>query len=404
MQIFSRSIVSLLLIPVIILTACGTSAPAPAKPAETKPAESKPAAPAASPQTAPAAPVAAPASPAASPAAGASPAASPSPSPAAAAAAAPAKPAGPAVPLRWHVQENASQAYIPALMKEKGIDAKYGIEVQMIGFSQNLVQWNAMRAGESDVSSGSFLDLLRQRNNGLKAQAIDTFSTYGNPIVTQASKPYTTIADLRGQKVGTPNATLLDWMIIRAAGKKAEGIDLEADTQMQAAAPGLINGLLDKGDLDAALQYSDFTLAPVNQGKYKELTTVPKLMAAGGLDPEALYLTFNLADAWREKNAALVPALVAAIEETRELMMTDDSVWPALAKRSGMEDQSLMTAFIAKQRASFKAPYSEVKLAPTQTLIASLLETVGQTPIGITAVDAAAFDFKSIEAAKGLRR
>ena len=193
-------------------------------------------------------------------------------------------------------------------------------------------------------------------------------------------------------------------MIVRAAGKKAEGIDLEADTQMQAAAPGLINGLLDKGDLDAALQYSDFTLAPLNQGKYRELTTVPKLMTAAGFDPEALYLTFNLSDAWREKNAALVPALVAAIEETRELMLTDDSVWPALAKRSGMEDQSLLPLFIEKQRASFKAPFNEAKLAPTQTLIASLLETVGQTPIGITSVDAAAFDFKSIEAAKGMRR
>jgi len=193
-------------------------------------------------------------------------------------------------------------------------------------------------------------------------------------------------------------------MIVRAAGKKAEGIDLETDTQLQQAAPGLINGLLDKGDLDAALQYSDFTLAPISQNKYKEITTVPKLMAAGGFDPQALYLTFNLSDAWREKNPTLVPALVAAIEETRDLLLNDDSVWPALAKRSGMEDQSLLPAFIKMQRASFVAPYSEAKLAPTQALVAALLETVGQTPLGINSVDAAAFDFKSIEAAKGLRR
>ena len=84
--------------------------------------------------------------------------------------------------------------------------------------------------------------------------------------------------------------------------------------------------------------------------------------------------------------------------------MTDDTVWTALAKRSGMEDQSLMAAFIKMQRDSLTAPYSDAKLAPTQALIAALLETVGQTPIGITSVDAAAFDFKSIEAAKGMRR
>jgi len=308
------------------------------------------------------------------------------------------------VTVRWHVQENASQAYIPVVMKEKGIDAKYGLSVQTIGFAQNLAQWTAMRAGESDLSSGSFLDLLRQRNAGLKAQAIDTFSTYSNPIVALASKPYTKITDLKGQKVGTPNATMLDWMIVRAAGKKAEGIDLETDTQMQAAAPGLINGLLDKGDLDAALQYSDFTLGPVSQGKYKEISSVPKLMQAAGFDPQALYLTFNLSDDWRAKNPTLVPALVAAIEETRELLMKDDSVWPALAERSGMKDQSLLQAFIAMQRASLTAPYSQAKLAPTQTLVAALLDSVGQTPIGVSSVDAAAFDFKSIEDAKGVRR
>ena len=147
-----------------------------------------------------------------------------------------------------------------------------------------------------------------------------------------------------------------------------------------------------------------FTLAPISQGKYKAITTVPKLMAAAGYDPEALYLTFNLADAWREKNPTLVPALVAAIEEARNLLMTDDSVWPALAKRSGVEDPALLQPFIQMQRTSIKAPYSDAKLAPTQALVAALIETVGQTPISVTSVDAAAFDFKSIEAAKEVRR
>ena len=95
---------------------------------------------------------------------------------------------------------------------------------------------------------------------------------------------------------------------------------------------------------------------------------------------------------------------MAAIEETRDLLMKDDTLWPSLAKRSGMEDQSLMTAFIKMQRASLTAPYSEAKLAPTQALVAALIETVGPTPIGVPSVDAAAFDFTSIEAAKGVRR
>src|SRR5690242_7302888 len=91
------SILGLPLLAVLALAACGPSAAAPAP--------SKPAAPAQS---------AAPAQPAAGQQA-----------PAAAA-----KPAGPPVVLRWSTIENANQAYIPILLRDKGIGAKYGLDVQ----------------------------------------------------------------------------------------------------------------------------------------------------------------------------------------------------------------------------------------------------------------------------------
>src|SRR5437764_2677825 len=275
----------------------------------------------------PGAPAAAPSKPAA-PAAPAAPA-----QPAAPAAAQPGAPPPAPVLLRWSTIENANQAYIPILLRDKGIGAKYGLDVQITPISNTGQQWNSMRAGEADISSGSVLDLLRQRQAGLQAKAIRNWATFSNPVVAVADKPYTKLSDLRGARVGTPTDTLLDWMILRAAGARAEGFDLSKDAQVQNAAPGLLNGLLDKGDLDAALQFSDFTLAPLSQGKYKDVTTVPKAMAAGQLDPESLYLTYNVADAWRTKNPDAVPRLVAAIEVATQMLLSDDAIWPELAKR-----------------------------------------------------------------------
>jgi NitT/TauT family transport system substrate-binding protein len=218
-----------------------------------------------------------------------------------------------------------------------------------------------------------------------------------------ADKPYTRLADLRGAHVGTPTDTLLDWMILRAAGARSEGFDVGKDAQAQNAAPGLINGLLDKGDLDAALQFSDFTLAPLTTGKFKEITTIAKVMAAAQFDPQSFYLSYNLGEPWREKYPGAAPRLVAAILDAAELIHTDDAIWPALAKRSGVEDPQLLPAYVAMQRGLFRTAYGPDKLAPTQAVVDALIETVGQSAVGVSRVDPAAFDFESFEAAQKLR-
>jgi NitT/TauT family transport system substrate-binding protein len=329
--------------------------------------------------------------------------------PAPAAASQPASQPAPAAPpprpvsVRWSSIVNASQSYIPALIQEQGIGQKYGVDVQLQPLANVGQQWTSMRAGEADVSSGSSLDLLRQRQQGLPARAIVTWSQFSMPIVALADKPYTRFSDLRGQRVGTPSDTLLDWQIVRAAGLRAEGFDVGKDAQPQNAATGLINGLLEKGDLDAAMQFTDFTMGPLHTGKFKEITSVPKQMAAAGFDPQAFYLTYNLGDDWRQKNPDAAPRLVAAILDAMDLLQKDDSVWPALAKRSGMEDPALLPAFVQMQRQALQVAYGPEKIQSTQAILDALNETVGQAAVAVTRVDPAAFDFESYEAAQKLR-
>lgn len=306
--------------------------------------------------------------------------------------------------IRWSTIENASQSFFPVLMRERGIAAKYGLDVQLVRLSQAQAQWTSLRSNEADISTGSVLDLLRQRNSGLRARAIAPFLTFSNPVVTLADKPFNKMSDLRGQTIGTPSATLFDWMILRAASKKAENFDPGRDAKVQNASPGLLIQAVLKGDVAAALQFSDITLPYLATKRFKTITTIPQIIKAAGFDPDSFYLNFNLTDAWAQKHPNLVPNVVAAIEETRQLMMTNDSIWPELAKRTGMTDQSLLKTYIEHTRASMRATMSESKVAPTQEMIDAIIEAVGATAVGIKTVDAAAFDFKSYEAGKAARR
>jgi ABC-type nitrate/sulfonate/bicarbonate transport system substrate-binding protein len=307
------------------------------------------------------------------------------------------------ITVRFGAVAGASQAYIPLLL-QKGIGAKYGFNVEIVPLSQVGQLWTGLQTGEFDVSASNFLDLLRQRQAGLGARAIRGFSKFGNPIITTPDKPYEKLSDLTGAKFGTVSTAVLDWMVIRAAGVKAYGFDVEKDAVPTTASPPLIGELLNKGELDAAWQFSDFTLAPIHEGTMKEITNVAELMTEAGFDPDAFYLTYQLADTWREAHPDAVAPLIAAMDEAVDQMMTDDSVWPELAQYSGMENEELLPAFIEMQRNAFDTQFTEDKLAPTQALLDELIAVVGEEPIAVTTVDPEAFDFASNAAAKDLRK
>ncbi len=326
-------------------------------------------------------------------------------SPAAGPSSAPPQPANrPAVLVRWAAIGNSSQSYVPVVIAEHGIGAKYGVDVQLVGGNTPDQPWNSLRSGDADVGTGSFLQLLRQRRSGLNVRAVKTFYTTGNSIVAPPDKPYGQLSDLRGVRLGTPSVNLLDWMVLRVAGKKAEGFDVGRDAEVAEAAPPLLNQLLFRDQLDAAFQFRDFTLEPVADGRLREVTSLPKVMAAAGIDVDSNSLLYAVSDNWRARQPNAVPRLVAAIDEAIEVLGKDDAVWPSLAKRSGVENPDLLPAFVEMQRERFKVTYSRAKLEPIQALVAELIATVGPDAVGVGSVDPEAFDFDSAEAAKQLRR
>jgi ABC-type nitrate/sulfonate/bicarbonate transport system substrate-binding protein len=307
--------------------------------------------------------------------------------------------------VRFSYVSNASQAYVPLIMKAKGLDKKYGLDVQTNEVSAPPQQWLALRAGSGDISAGNVVDLFRERKAGMKARAVRGFTGWGNEIVTVPSKPYSKLADLKGARFGTFSTTLMDWLVVRTAGKKAENIDLQTDAKIVNAAPALLNEQLFKDQIDAALQFApDLTEGPEVEGRMKRITSVHDLLQEAGFDPDSFYLTWNLLDSWGQKNPGAAPKLVAAMDEAVNALETDDSVWPDLAKRSGVTDPKLLPDFIKLQRESFKTNFGEAKLKPTQDLFDAIAKSLGTDALGQQNVDPAAFDFQSIVAAKALEK
>lgn len=315
----------------------------------------------------------------------------------------------PLVKVRWSTIIFASQSYIPTIIKQRRLDVKYGLDLTIVPLSTALQQWTSLRSGDADVSSGSILDLLRQRKAGLRAKAFMNFlgvSDFSNPIVAPADRSYARIADLRGLRVGTPSRTLFAWLIYRAAGMKAEGIDLERDTrQVVESSPPLLHQLMAKGDLDAAVQFSSVILGPLAKGQVKVVISLPNAMIRAGFDRDAFYLVWIATEAWIKNHPGALARLIAAMQDAQEILATDDSVWTQLAAQSGVTDPDLLPFFMRVNREEMsRGKFLPVKVVSTQRLLDSIIHVAGADVVGAAKVELEAFDFRAVEDARKHRR
>jgi NitT/TauT family transport system substrate-binding protein len=308
-------------------------------------------------------------------------------------ASAPALAADPSIVVKIAVIGSSGQAEVPYVIKAFGLDKKYGIDVEQVDYSMPGQHYAMFRSGAADVAAGNFIDLLRQRKAGLKIRAFRGFQSHNNIIVAKPNSAIATFQDLKGKKVGEFGTTFLDWLILRAAGQKAYGLDLEKDSTVVQGAPPLLNQLLARNEVDATLQFSSLTFGPLARGEQKVVADVPAVMRAAGFSPEAFYLQWLVTEDWIKAHPDAVGKLDAMFAEAYAKLQSDDSVWPPLAKMIGITDQAATEAYRDKARKIDNPPFNAELLKPTQTLLDALVALAGEQATGVTAVDPGAFLF-----------
>jgi len=297
------------------------------------------------------------------------------------------------IPLRVGVIGSSGQTEVPYTIQTFGLDKKYGFALQIFDFAVPGQQYTMLRGDAIDMASGNFIDLLRQRKAGLAFKAFHGFQGYSNVIVTKPQSPIKTFPDLQGKRVGEFGTTFLDWLIVRAAGKRAYDVDLAKDATLVQGAPPLLNQLLSRDQVDATLNFSSLTMAPIAQGTQRAVSVMPDLMKAAGFNPSCFYLNWHIADKWVAAHPGALVRLDAMLEEAYAKMRTEERVWPELARRINITDPALITAYRDEARQIDDPPYTPVLIGATQKLLDSIIAVTGPDAVGVTQVDPAAFLF-----------
>ena len=297
------------------------------------------------------------------------------------------------IPVRIGVIKSAGQADVTYVIRQFGIDKKHGLAVLEVELSAPGQQYVMLRGDTIDASPGTFADLMRQRKAGLGLRAFHGRQRYNNLIVTKPTSSIANFSDLKGKKVGNFGTTFLDWLIVRAAGKRAFGIDLEKDATSIPGSPPLLNQFLVRGEVDGMLQFSTLSVAPILKGEQRSITDVPSLMRAAGFSPDTLNSQWHVSDKWVTAHPDGVGKLFAVIDEAYTKLRTDDTVWPAVAQQIGMTDPVMIAAYRDLARRTDNAPYDRSLIAVTQEMLDAVISIAGDGSIGFTRLDPDAFLF-----------
>ncbi|MBI4321555.1 MAG: ABC transporter substrate-binding protein [Chloroflexi bacterium] len=273
------------------------------------------------------------------PAAAPSPTATTAPKPAPAAQATPqaaAPPPAKTAPLKFTLGATAVGlgGVLPVIMRDRKITEKYNIDPDVKTFTAA----DASAAFLNKVLDVSFLGVVetfRVWEQGKTIQLFQPIQANHTSIVALKGAPYKHIKDLRGKKIGSLGRTssvYQDLMLVT----KVMGLELEKDFQVVFGDNLLLEGLLQKKEIDAATLVEPRASITIAQGVFDEVTTTRGIWQE--LTGEKLFtLGYGAWKDWIAKNQDAVKRIARAIEETQNVLISEPKAYQDYAKFFGFE-------------------------------------------------------------------
>lgn len=231
----------------------------------------------------------------------------------------------------------------------------------------------ALVGGEVDVIVSDWLWVAQQRAEGKKYVFIP-FSTAVGGMLVGADNPATTIADMKGKKIGIAGGPVdKSWLILRAYAKQETGVDLAAVTEQVFGAPPLIYQIGLAGEVDGVINFWHFMAKMEAQGM-RELISVADASRALGLDPATPLLGYVVSEDLVASDPDLVAGLKRASRAAKELLLTNDAAWDRLRPIMGADSDAEFAALRAGWRDGVPAdaPVDEANASKVFALMAEL--------------------------------
>lgn len=207
----------------------------------------------------------------------------------------------------------------PSVIFERtGIDRKNGWRIQTNPRAAPQALYNDLLTGVYDaIPYGALNTFANMYNRGAPIKLAQASAAYPFPLVAKTESGINTVKDLKGRKIGVSRASYAYAYL--SAILRANGLDIEKDTQVVDAAFLQAPLLLDRGDFDATFFLIEYLISAEMKtpGRLKAVVEPSAEFAKLVGQPEA-YLYMAVREEWIARNRELMPKVMAGYKQLGE--------------------------------------------------------------------------------------
>ena len=295
--------------------------------------------------------------------------------------AAPALRAAPLPEVRLGILQFGTVQWVAEIIRQHELDTKHGFALRMIKLANNDAGRVALMAGSAEIVVSDWPFVAVQRAGGTKL-SFAPFSSSSGGVMTKADAPIHGLADLRGRRLGVAGGPMdKSWLLVQAAGRATQGIDLAAVTELVYAAPPLLGAKLQQGELDAVLTFWNFA-AKLEAAGFREAVSVSQCATALGLPSRMSLVGFVFHDQWAEANRTAIEGFLAASDEAMQMLAQSDAEWQQIRPLMNAEDDAVFVRLKQRFKEGIAHPGAAAQEQSAAKLFAILHETGGARATG----------------------
>ena len=225
-----------------------------------------------------------------------------------------------------------------AALKHAGLDTANGIDLEIVKFAGDDATNIALQGGAVDIIVSDWLWVSRQRADDVALTMARYSSSVGSLMVREDS-PVTSLADLRGQKIGVAGGPLdKSWLLLQGMAKQEHGLDLVAENEIVFGSPPLLAEKTKQGELDANLNYWHYC-ARLEADGFRVLTSAEDAANALGATGPLASIGYVFNETWAAENIDAVAGFLKASRATKKMLNDSDEEWTRLSESGVIKDK-----------------------------------------------------------------
>lgn len=267
------------------------------------------------------------------------------------------------------------------VIKHHQLDKKHDFSLNVMPLASKNASAVALQGQAVDIILSDWLWVNRQRFEQRKYTLFPTSTATGG-LYIGADSNLVSIIDLKDKKIGVAGGAVdKSWLLLQAYSKKKYQFDLKAQAKPTFAVPPLLNRLMLRGDLSAAINFWHYGARLKAEG-YKQLITISDILAEFGIEVDIPLLGWVFDQIWAKENPEAISRFLKASLEAKKILYTSDQEWERIRPLLKAENEKVFNMLKNDYRVGLISDFGDKQIEASKQVFDILAEQGGRALVG----------------------